>query len=165
MQIRGWDLFRIWSTDWFKQPKVEVDRVVARLLMILRTEAASAVVFAEAESAELEFSSDVLGETNSSRQAAEPTWEGEVAAQPMGEQEARDALAKLAAEALEVFPDQPSDAFVLRPEMMDALIKARPVSREDWLRKVPFDLRMVTDGNQLSAFLPRILAITARLAG
>ncbi|MBK7833002.1 MAG: DUF559 domain-containing protein [Gemmatimonadetes bacterium] len=32
----GWNIHRIWSTDWFKQPRIELDRVVAQVEQLLR---------------------------------------------------------------------------------------------------------------------------------
>lgn len=82
----------------------------------------------------------------------------------MNKDEAREALLLLAAEIQAEFPSVPPEAFVLRNEMMDALLQAKPTSREAWLRQVPFELRMGTDGQQIRTCLPKIFAITGRMA-
>lgn len=158
----GWNIHRIWSTDWFKQPATEVDRVLARIDQLLRAEDASAAAFPQGDGSDFEIAGgDAYAEVDPS--TSDFAWEGEAAVQPITVEDARRALESLSSVAREEFPDVPSDASILRPEMVDALLRTRPASRDGWLRHIPFDLRMATDGTQASALLPRILEIMAQL--
>jgi hypothetical protein len=159
----GWNIHRIWSTDWFKQSKTEVDRIVAHVEQLLRAEDASAAAFQQDTEADFEGAGGASDQVDA-LSPNDASWEGEVAVQPMSDEDARQALIALGEEALSEFPGVPPDAFVLRPDMVRALLRAKPATKDDWLRNIPFDLRIATDGNQLGALLPRILAITGRLA-
>jgi very-short-patch-repair endonuclease len=155
----GWKIHRIWSTDWFKQPKVELDRMVALIERLLREERVSALDEA-VEQAEMDESGPELdlGSTDQS------TWEGEVSAQPLTEEDARRQLEALRDEIEVAFPDSDRGEALLREEMIHALLRAKPRSRDDWLRKIPFDLRFSTNGDELELYLGRVLEITQRFA-
>jgi len=56
-----------------------------------------------------------------------------------------------------------ADSDLLRDEMVEARIRARPRTKDDWLRKINLDLRLNTDGPQFMAYVDRVLALTGQL--
>jgi hypothetical protein len=88
---------------------------------------------------------------------------GEAAIQPRAASEIRDLLLQLREEIGRDCPAESSNSELLRDEMLEALMRVRPRCKEDWLRKVPLDLRLNTDGVQLQAYLNRAIALTAQL--
>jgi very-short-patch-repair endonuclease len=158
----GWHIHRIWSTDWFKQPRIEADRLVAYVEQLLRAEQADETAFSQIDPADFEATGEPSKQLETSP-SYDPSWDGELAIQPMSVEDAHQALLSLAADAEREFPDVPPEASALRPEMIQALLKFKPASKDAWLRSIPFDLRVVTDGGQLTALLPRIFAITRRM--
>jgi hypothetical protein len=52
---------------------------------------------------------------------------------------------------------------ILRDEMIDALLRHRPLDRGEWMERIPFDLRVDTDGGQLT-YLDEILDVVSRIA-
>lgn len=146
----GWNVLRIWSTDWFKNPTAQVDRVVGRLSELLAAEPvvmeAPVVEYVEASSAVKE---GTLAPVRSRLSIA-------------------DARAKLIEmRETRIFKEHPRAnpaACVLRNEMIDALLRHRPIDRGEWMDRIPFDLRVDTDGRQLD-YLDDILDIVARISG
>jgi hypothetical protein len=47
--------------------------------------------------------------------------------------------------------------------MLDALLRLKPRTREQWLKSVPHDLRAGTDPEQVVKFLDNVLEIIARI--
>ena len=156
----GWSIHRIWSTDWYKHPAREVDRIAKRIDVLLREEAAIAQTevseFDEAQSAATAVRDAAPGEASS--------WMGEEAEQPMSPEEAARLLNELAAEISERFPNTPPEARLLRQSMVEQLLRQRPRSRGDWPSKIQLAMRLDTEDEEVQAYLDRVLAITARLA-
>lgn len=158
----GWSIHRIWSTDWFKQTSHEVERIVERIQAILRSETSNAEVLFSIESS----TEALLQESAASTELdlGDETWIDEVAAQPLSEADARMELLTLAEEIERVMPGIPLQSSLLRPQMIDLLVNARPGTREEWQRAVPLDLRLETDGSQVHEYLARVLEIVRRMA-
>jgi very-short-patch-repair endonuclease len=158
----GWSIHRIWSTDWFKQSSHEVQRIVERIEVILRADAASADAPSEnevsveapplssASSAELDFGED--------------TWVDEAAAQPLSVADSRTELLSLREEIERALPGVPPQMQLLGPQMLELLLQARPTTHEQWMRAVPLDVRLDIDGAQVKQYLSRVLEITRRMA-
>ncbi|MDH3459361.1 MAG: hypothetical protein OER90_21165 [Gemmatimonadota bacterium] len=60
--------------------------------------------------------------------------------------------------ALQTFRDIPDEQSILRPEMLHVLLRELPASREEWLRKVPLELRLETAPEHM-VLLDDILAV------
>jgi hypothetical protein len=157
----GWKIHRIWSTDWFKAADREVDRVLERVRTILEEEESEAN-FRASESS-LEFDPETAQDSPVDGPDAADPWMGEAAIQPRAASEIRDLLLQLREEIGRDCPAESSNSELLRDEMLEALMRVRPRCKEDWLRKVPLDLRLNTDGVQLQAYLNRAIALTAQL--
>jgi hypothetical protein len=59
-------------------------------------------------------------------------------------------------------PTIDSDDSIFRDEMLTLLVKTKPRSKDDWLRGVPLEVRMQTNGEHVSSLLVSILAITQK---
>jgi very-short-patch-repair endonuclease len=147
----GWNIHRIWSTDWFKQAPVEVERIARRVDAILERER-TVEEFSPAEQLE--------SDDGEARVDAED-WEGEAREQPLDLEDARQQLLELA-ERIESERPVSEGARLLRSEMTTALLRMRPRNRQDFLQ-LPLDLRLDTDGEELQTYLGDILAITSRM--
>lgn len=146
----GWNVLRIWSTDWFKNPTAQVERVVGRLNQLL---AAEPNVPETAPAAE-------YGSTA-------PAQRGAIITSParLSPTAARAKLIEL--RDTRIFKEVPrADArsSILRDEMIEALLRHRPVDRGEWMDRIPFELRLDTDGSQLG-YLDDILDIVSRISG
>jgi len=47
--------------------------------------------------------------------------------------------------------------------MIAALLKMRPISREEYLGRIPFDLRVDSDPNEVEVYLDKVLAILGKM--
>lgn len=159
----GWRIHRVWSTDWFKASAREVDRLVARIETILAQESLQAPTPEES----LEGTSDTESSTHTQLHSAIEAnggWHGEIESQPLSPDEVRAALLEMRAEIERDLPSGDQATSLLREEMLDALVREKPRSKEEWLKKVPLDLRLNTDGPQVAAYLSRILELTSQMA-
>ena len=158
----GWTIHRVWSTDWFKQTTQEVDRIVARIDERLREEEAHGV------------SSTDFGLEESGEDVARPAiaddfevvddeWAGEEEMQFLSTDEARRELVRLRGEIARDFPGSDAKSALLRDPMLEVFLRAKPATRDDWLKRIPLDMRLETDGEQLKSYLSRVLEITGRL--
>lgn len=59
-------------------------------------------------------------------------------------------------------PDTGPDRGLLRPAMLDELMRKRPTETDEWLAKIPLYLREGTDGEQFKRFSEDVFDILAR---
>ncbi len=57
------------------------------------------------------------------------------------------------------FPDSPSNACLLRPAILDELVRRRPRTKQDWFRVISYELRSETDPKQVGQYLGDVLEI------
>jgi very-short-patch-repair endonuclease len=162
----GWRIHRIWSTDWFKQGEVEVARVVGELERILRkegqtppTSAIEHTGIAQAASEDQAVATGALTDGD-----AGAGWQGEAAEQPLTREEARERLLELRAEMQEAMPSVKEREALLRDDLLDVLLHMRPRTRDEWIKKIPMDLRIDTDGEHVKRFLPEVFKVLAMMA-
>jgi very-short-patch-repair endonuclease/preprotein translocase subunit Sec61beta len=157
----GWTIHRVWSTDWFKAGQREVARLVARIEHQLRSEN----LWSEATSSIAEdwIPDAVQSSPADTVDASSSTWVGEVESQPFSKDEVRALLETVRDEIQREFSSSDQSASLLREEMLECLLREKPRTRDEWLRKVPLELRLDTDGEQLQVYLPRVLETLAKL--
>ncbi len=162
----GWHIHRIWSTDWFKQPSQEVARVIARIeqLLPLENPLGSQDELEEAIDTGLRGGASEAGPAAVLDALLDDGWEDEESVQPLGVDDARAELVRLRDQMRRDHPVSRDSADLLRDELLEAFLRHRPRDRQEWLKKIPLDLRLDTDGNQLRAYLESVLEITARIA-
>lgn len=148
----GWNIHRVWSTDWFKQPDTETDRIVQRIEAMRRTK-----FDAEGEAELLDQSDDISSPVTSE------TWIDEVGAQPLTTGEALQQLELLRDSLLEKDASLKANDSILRSEVLEWLVRRKPRNRDEWQRSVPIDVRLATRDEHVAQYLPQILEITSRL--
>ncbi|MCG8314047.1 MAG: AAA domain-containing protein, partial [Pseudomonadales bacterium] len=141
----GWNIKRIWSTDWFKNPKAELKPIIDEL-----KELSTPIADFDAEQEVAIEEDPILGVTDAESYLAD-------VAQSLDERLLNFAVNVIQRE----FPDTPMESRLLRPDMLDRLIKDKPVNRDDFSIFVPRYLRENTCPKEAGQFLDYVLEIIA----
>lgn len=182
---KGWDILRIWSTDWFDNPSLQTTRLLEKLELLRRkpaverseytivTEATLPVEDLEPAAPESGLADDGAPETDA---APAPEAGGEEQpAQPdsvTGPQEKSSLTEAECFEALRQFRDQVVGSemadwephrSILRDAMIETFVRQRFVEPDDWFDKVPGYLRQGTNPIEKTRYIDRICDIVARL--
>lgn len=128
----GWRIRRIWSVDWFRNAKLQLEPILQELAA-LRTEPA---IEAEPEQAEEQIIQQVAEEQ--SQHAERISQEGGTSLREklhyLDQQIIRPAL-----------PNTPDNRRLLRPAMLEALLEFKPADRSEFQQRLPGYLREGTD--------------------
>lgn len=81
---------------------------------------------------------------------------------PLTREECRAELVALRERIEAEHPDTGPDRGLLRPAMLDELMRKRPTETDEWLAKIPLYLREGTDGEQFKRFSEDVFDILAR---
>jgi very-short-patch-repair endonuclease len=182
---KGWDIVRVWSTDWFDNPALQTTRLLEKLEVLRRkpaversqytivTEATQPV--GEAEAAEpMGGSADVDEPATDDATAPEAGGE-EKPAQPetdAGLLEKSSLTESECFEALRQFRDRvvgnemtdwEPHRSILRDAMIETFVRQMFVEPDDWFDKVPGYLRQGTNPIEKTRYIDRICDIVARL--
>jgi len=131
----GWEIRRIWSTDWFKNPEAEL-RPIIRELDQMRTAAQPEPVPEESSVID-----EVVAEAEGQQSELQFFVSNEVSL--------RDALQKFDQEVIrKKYPDTADKERLLRPAMLDALEEFTPTNKAEFLEVIPSYLRIATDGDE-----------------
>lgn len=139
----GWEIYRIWSTDWFKNQHAALMPILNRLEELKKRYPAK-VAKSETTLASIEQSGPVI--------MKEPIKELQSDDTPKG---LLNAIAKDMAIA---YPDIPDKQRLLRPAMIEALLHHSPRNREEFLQRIPLYLRENISAEQ-GIYLPQIFSI------
>jgi len=142
----GWNIKRIWSTDWFKNPQAQLKPIIEQLHK-LKTESTQKVQTLS-EASEIET---VVEHENDVHTVIEPFTASS------------DSLkVKLQQFALKIIKpsDIPSSNSLLRPAMIVALCEYKPISKSDFLELIPPYLRTATSTAH-DIYLEQVLNIIA----
>lgn len=162
----GWSIERIWSTDWFEDSDRQIDRICARIEAIReidqerqkkREKKAAALVpspaIDQAEPLEKELAFD--DEPDTAVRARQAT-------SYISIDEAREQLVNLRENAINIEnPDADRTRGLLRNEMLECLLTALPTDEDEFRKFVPQELRMETDGAQLTKYGTQVFDILA----
>lgn len=166
----GWNIQRIWSTDWFKNPNSQIEPIVTELRK-LQTEPVSvdgATIFSDDDAAE--FIEMPHEESVSVSNAATPVAdddlidnENETVDKLSSEEiDLRDKLIKFDQEVIQKEAGEVAEnKQLLREAMLDALTDHMPASKSEFLELIPLYLRENIDpshGKYLSAVLDIVSA-------
>jgi very-short-patch-repair endonuclease len=208
----GWSMHRIWSTDWFKDSRREIEKVVEHLGQILAGEKSSArlnvkrpdsqgtgdaeqsierpatasgsvindgrlgnartkgeklldAIFDEPIDARANRRSDqgrgttATGTSGSLTRSASPENGG------LTSEEARAKLIQLREDVIKrSFPNVDSSRGLLRKTLLDAFLRLKPTTREEWLANIPYDLRSTTDAEEVGKYLEAVLEIVSMIS-
>ncbi|MRR54258.1 MAG: DUF4011 domain-containing protein [Deltaproteobacteria bacterium] len=155
LERKGWRIHRIWSTDWFKNR----DREVQRLLNSVRQAIEERVrIVAPVSDSHGDFETklaELLRKVNQPVPAAETT--SQEKASEAATKSLRDELIEYRQSNINPnFPDQ--NRGILRDEILDRLVRLMPLTREEFYKAVPIDLRQGTDSKQMQ-YLDDILEL------
>ncbi|MGH1449666.1 MAG: DUF4011 domain-containing anti-phage protein Hhe [Pseudomonadaceae bacterium] len=141
----GWQIRRIWSVDWFRNAKLQLEPVLQELAA-LRTEPTTE---AEPEQAEDEVIQQV---------AEEQTEHAKRIAQDAGAS-LREKLLYLDQQVIRsALPDTPDQRRLLRPAMLEALLEFQPADRSEFQQRLPGYLREGTDPAE-GRFIDDVLSV------
>ena len=144
----GWRIRRIWSTDWFRNPRAELQPII-RELHVLKTE--------QVEDYQLE----VDPESDKTDQIIEEVKEQKAITDRFisGEIDLRERLIEFDREVIrKSLPGTPENQRLLRPAMLEAFLEQLPVSKSEFLSYMPPYLRQSTKAEE-GRFLEAVLEI------
>lgn len=136
LESKGWELHRIWSTNWFQSRSTEIDRLKRvlhdRLDKDRRTYEAVAdfkntaeVVVEAAVATEIELEQEVQEERELLEEALERFWSQNI--KPL-------------------YPDRSRS--ILSERMIRALVNKRPTNSGEWFERVSTEMRQIIDPNE-----------------
>ena len=133
----GWNIRRIWSTDWFKHPEAELKPIVEELKRL--STPIKKQTYKESVSEVIEMPAEEL-----SHKAAKTL---------------EEALTRYKLVIEKKYPNTEPHEKLLRPDMIEHLIMDRPMTHEEFTLRVPAYLRQNTSAKEASDYLDDILEI------
>ncbi|WP_312138814.1 DUF4011 domain-containing protein [Brevundimonas sp.] len=160
----GWNIIRIWSTDWFHSPQEELERVVEQLNYLRQNRnAPKRVVAPVIHDQPLEGPALIEeDEPEIEKQAAPVAKRVTRSVRAISRDQARARLIDIREHKIRsAFPEHdPTEGF-LRKSMLDALLKYRPVDHEEFLKLIPQPMRVSTNPEQIKQFGDDVFEILA----
>jgi very-short-patch-repair endonuclease len=159
LESRGWKIHRIWSTDWFNNREAEIKRVLQKVEQCVR-ESGGAIQSLWPTPEETAIGRTVSAVADLGRQPAP------LISAPATIQQKKLALSGIEArqKLLELYKNKILPKFpnheraILRKEMLEAFLRNRPTTTEEFREFIPLRFREATDPKQME-FLPEILEI------
>ncbi len=145
----GWNIQRVWSTDWFKNPDAELKPIIDQLRE-LATPVREVVSIEEAHSSEVPVIHDeeVLDEL--------------ILEEKVSLKSLNDRLVDFNKNIIEKhFPNTPVEERLLRSEMIHFLALERPTDRDEFAEYIPAYLRTHSSSEEAAEFLGDVLEIIA----
>lgn len=141
----GWRIRRIWSTDWFKNPRGELAPIIRELHELKSLPSAG-----QPES-EVDDIEEIIEEIEAEDQQVRlPGFE---------QGGLRDNLMRFDQEVIrKQFPDTPDNKRLLRPAMLEALLEFTPTSKSEFLETIPSYIRQATEAEE-GRFLEQVFEI------
>lgn len=139
----GWEIHRIWSTDWFQNPQAALNPILSRLAELKRKHPASKSVQNKADEWKKGELFDDTADSNTSNlsETTDAFTVGEESSQSIS---LREKLFVLSSKIRQIHPETPDDYRLLRPAMIEVLLHERPLSRHEFLERIPSYLREKT---------------------
>lgn len=146
----GWDIMRIWSTDWFKNPDAELKPIIEALR-------AKATPIREDDESDADEANDLIANNKQKQILEELLVEERVSSKSL-----RQRLTDFNSNIIEKhFPDTPDEQRLLRHDVMQFLESERPTDRDEFAEYVPAYLRTHTSSEEAVMFLEDVLEIIA----
>ncbi|WP_168205891.1 DUF4011 domain-containing protein [Geobacter sp. FeAm09] len=167
LKRKGWRIHRIWSTDWFKNRDIEVQRLVNVVRKALQEQSSVVTTdsgFQDAVSAAIASIKPSCQAVFEATESIKTKTEKATVAQPALELAPQKASLSLRDELLEyrltnILPSFNDDSRgILRDEVLSRLIVHLPTTREDFYKAVPMKMRQKTDSRQMQ-YIDDILEI------
>ena len=142
----GWKIRRIWSTDWFKNPKQTLQPIVKEL-----RELASQQAKESATKSETEEIRDIIEQEDNN--------EAQIDSFAYGKTNLGKKLTRFDRDVIyRQFPHTPENKRLLRPAMLEALLENTPTSQVEFLETIPAYLREATEAEE-ETYLPQVFDI------
>jgi hypothetical protein len=158
----NWNIKRVWSTDWFKNPNAELKPIIEELNHL-----ATPISELTAEGPSNESLTDLCDVTNELESMSEHV---------IGDERQEELLCDVREENQSLssrlqdfnkhtvereFPDTPDSKRLLRPDMLSMLDSERPNNLEEFAELIPNYLRIHTSVEEAAIFLGDVLEIIA----
>ena len=143
----GWNIKRIWSTDWFKNPQAQLKPIIEALHK-LKTE----VTTLDTSISDVERIESVIEHENQIVNSID--------AFSHNDEKLEAKLQKFDECVIPKDDDVPMANRLLRPSMIDALCEFKPITKSEFLEKVPPYLRSATS-KEHGKYLEKVLGIIA----
>ena len=167
----GWNIIRIWSTDWFRDPNGELNRVVRELNRLIearkelrarkvekKSQPSPEAEAKQSASTHKQSQNELFNDTAISKPTV-PANSGGISLE-----QARAKLIDLRERTIKSrFPNSDPAKGLLRKSMLDDLLKKRPTDMDEFRRMVRLDLRQNTDAAQLKEFADEVFEILAEI--
>ncbi|MFV7761717.1 DUF4011 domain-containing anti-phage protein Hhe [Shewanella algae] len=141
----GWNIRRIWSTDWFGNPE-EVLAPIVRELHEMKSEMPEELLSPVLEVVASELTDENL--------------EPQLIMESTADFSLKEKLRHFAKNVIEpAFPQTDEDSRLLRPAMIEALIEHEPLSRSEFVERIPQYLRQATHALEAQKYLDQVLAL------
>ena len=175
---KGWDILRVWSTDWFDNPSLQTARLVERLEALRSKPSATADEFAFFETRRASQANgpetvrspadatDAPSASDGDAAAADETEEPSplVGAALFSEKDCLKALNHFRVHVIATeMTDWDSNRSILRDAMIETFVRQRFAEPDEWFEKVPGYLRQGTNPVEKNRYLERICEIVSRL--
>jgi very-short-patch-repair endonuclease/archaellum biogenesis ATPase FlaH len=164
----GWNILRIWSTDWFRNPDGELQRVSDELKNLIKArgqqflppEVSKQIVEKSQAGVAEVHGEDGVGSSSSTPSPNETKWpSGRISAD-----QARALLIDLRERQIKAkFPDADPTRGFLRKSMLDELLRKRPLDLYDFRRVIKLEMREATDPAQVKQYHEAVFDILARM--
>lgn len=144
----GWNIKRIWSTDWFKNPDGELKPILDELAKLSTPVIIKRADFLESTLNADELTSTLVAETAITYSAIEDTLEAR--------------LLNFRSKIIDKkFPDTDPEERLLRPDILKRLLKYKPVDNDEFMEFVPQYIRLSTSKAEAAEFLDAVLELIA----
>ncbi|WP_375312819.1 DUF3320 domain-containing protein [Bradyrhizobium sp. A5] len=173
---KGWEILRVWSTDWFGNPGLQTDRLIEKLEALRRRPAPDEAEYTistegsdqPAETAEPELPvTDTATEAEGSHEAPLAVAPEDRAFEPdclTEEPECIEALRRLRDQVIAIeMADWEPHRSILREAMIETFVRQRFTDPSQWFDKVPGYLRQGTNPAEKGRYLDRVCDIVAQL--
>jgi len=163
----GWTIKRIWSTDWFRDPEREIQKIIDAIELQRKVDRLKAERFDHRTARMIDKSGgdiEVLKRevtAEAGPELVEPPADAFLFQSYMlTVEEARKKLVELHQEKIiPKYPDVEPSHRLLRKTMLDALLLQRPTTPDEFRTLIPLKLREETDREQAKAYLDDVLDI------
>lgn len=171
---KGWEILRVWSTDWFENPGLQTDRLIQKLEALRRSPKLDEAEYTIAtEEPDLPPAETVEADMP---EADEPEWSNDapprVASEeseleqdsPFTELECTKALRRLRDQVIAVeMADWEPHRSLLREAMIETFVRQRFIDPDQWFDKVPGYLRQGTNPVEKGRYLDQVCDVIERL--
>jgi very-short-patch-repair endonuclease len=156
----GWSLFRIWSTDWFKNRARVIDRLVCELESARKAADLRRQSRPPPKVVSLPAADPVLARTDLTSSGSDAVSDSGVAASAFSRDELRERLVQLRENSLLLrFGDAAPSACLLRNEMIEELVSKVPTNEEEFRELISPPLRKATDLQQFHLFKDYVFSV------